>query len=129
LLDLLRATRELAVARTRLASWQARNHFGDSAPRGLPQHGLDPVQARLVERIAFAVPRVANRLPWRTDCLVQAFAGQRWLAGHDIETRLVLGARRGGPSGFEAHAWLMAGDRVVTGGDISTYVPFGTKQP
>ena len=34
-------------------------------------------QERLVEQVAFAIPRVAKRVPWRADCLVQALAGER----------------------------------------------------
>jgi len=77
----------------------------------------------LVERVAFVIPRVAARLPWRADCLVQALAARRWLARHGVTTTLTLGVPRDKPADFEAHAWLTAGDRIVTGGDVSGYVP------
>ncbi len=40
-----------------------------------------------------------------------------------IATRLTLGVPKDKRANFEAHAWLTAGDRVVTGGDVSGYVP------
>jgi len=128
-IDLLRAARELAIARVRLRSWQARDDLGKTVAAESQAQNLDSVRARLVERIAFAIPRAAKRLPLRSDCLVQALAAKRWLSCHDVESRLVLGVRKRGPTNFEAHAWLMVGDRVVTGGDISTYVPLGAESP
>ena len=76
-----------------------------------------------MERVAFAIPRVGTRLPWRADCLVQALAAQRWLRRHGVATQLIIGARKPTPTEFEAHAWLKVGERVVTGGDIGGYVP------
>ncbi len=73
--------------------------------------------------MAFVIPRVAARLPWRADCLVQALAARRWLGGQGVATKLTLGVPREKPTDFEAHAWLSAGTRIVTGGDISGYVP------
>ena len=84
---------------------------------------LDRRHRELVERVAFAIPRVAARMPWRSDCLVQAMAAERWLGRHGIETALFLGVPNNKPAQFVAHAWLMAGERIVTGGDISGYVP------
>jgi len=86
---------------------------------------IDPAHAELVERVAFAIPRVAARLPWRADCLVQALAARRWLGRNGVATTLGLGVHKDMPDTFEAHAWLKAGDRIVTGGDISGYVPLG----
>ncbi|MEO5578105.1 MAG: lasso peptide biosynthesis B2 protein [Sphingomicrobium sp.] len=118
--DLARAAFELGLARLRLGSQHARALIA-AAPAVIVK--LDARQAGLVERVAFFIPRVAARLPWRTDCLVQALAAQRWLGRNAIATTLTLGVQRDKPSDFEAHAWLTAGDRIVTGGDISGYVP------
>ena len=123
-LDLVHATIELAVARVRLRSRQARDLLGSSetASRPSPQI-LDRSLVELVERVAFAIPRAGRRLPWRADCLVQALAAQRWLGRHGVDTQIIVGVPKPMPSDFEAHAWLKAGGRVVTGGDISGYVP------
>ena len=119
-LDLFHAALELAIARVRLGSRQAGDLLGstDAAERALDQD-----RARLVERVAFAIPRAGARLPWRADCLVQALAAQNWLGRHGVATVLVIGARKPTPDQFEAHAWLKVGERIVTGGDIGGYSP------
>lgn len=118
--DLVRAGLELGLARVRLGSRQASALIA-APPSAITK--LDAHQAGLVDRVAFAIPRVAARLPWRADCLVQALAAQRWLRCHSVTTTLTLGVPRDKPADFEAHAWLTAGDRIVTGGDISGYMP------
>ena len=118
--DLATAGVELAIARVRLGSRHARALI--AAPT-VEAAQLDAGQAALIERVAYLIPRVAARLPWRADCLVQAIAAERWLARHGVATTLTLGVPRDKPADFEAHAWLSAGTRIVTGGDISGYVP------
>lgn len=86
---------------------------------------LTDVQLDLIERIAWALPRAANVVPWRSDCLRQAEAGRRWLGRHGIASDIRLGARKNGAGVPEMHAWLVVDERVVTGGDISAYTPFG----
>lgn len=118
--DMASAGIELAIARLRLNSHRAQALI--AAPAG-PATKLTSRQSALVERVAYVIPRVAARLPWRADCMVQAIAAERWLGRHGIATTLTLGVPRDRPAVFEAHAWLSAGSRIVTGGDISGYVP------
>lgn len=120
-LAVLRAGGELAWARYRLARCETRELLQAPAPRlhHRPRHH----QAALV---AWAIPRVAARVPWRADCLVQALAARRWLHGCGVDSELYLGTRKDRPAGFEAHAWLCVEGRVVTGGDISGFVPLLT---
>lgn len=120
LADLVRAGFELGMVRLQLKSYRARVLV--AAPLIRPRE-LDDRQEALIGRVAFAIPRVAARLPWRADCLVQALAAKRWLTRHDIVSTLTFGVPRDKPAAFEAHAWLSAGDIIVTGGDISGYVP------
>lgn len=116
-----------------IASWElalANVAFRRTAPSELPLlsrgSGLDggkPLTARqqsLVERVAHAVPIMGLRVPWRSDCMVQALAARRWLARGGIGSTVCIGVRNDGP-GFQAHAWLKVGERIVTGGDISPY--------
>lgn len=110
-------------------------------PGGRNAKADGPVNARIVsgivERVAFAIPAIALRVPWRSDCMVQAMAAQNWLARYKIPSTMTIGVRKDapsalgpsalgssalGPSGFGAHAWLAVGDFLVTGGDISGYV-------
>ena len=60
------------------------------------------------------------RVPWRSDCVVQALAARRWLARGGVGSTVCVGVRKD-EQGFQAHAWLKAAGRVVTGGDISSY--------
>lgn len=112
--DVARAAAELLVARVCLRKWDT--------PRllALRTEGASARSSPLVDRVAFVIPRVAARLPWRADCLVQALAARRWLGAHGIATSLVLGVRKDGEA-LAAHAWLKVGERTVTGGDVSDY--------
>ena len=113
-----RAAFELAVARLRLRSWTPRQLAGSGNADG---EALDKAAASLVQRVSLPIPRVAARLPWRADCLVQALAAERWLGRRGITSILHLGVNKNGPASFAAHAWLEAGGRIVTGGDVAGY--------
>lgn len=109
---------ELGLARLRLT-----RHRPGVRPANRTAAPLDDRQSALVDRVAYVIPRVAARMPWRADCLVQALAAERWLNGEKIATLLTLGIPKEKQAAFEAHAWLSVGDRIVTGGDVSGYVP------
>jgi hypothetical protein len=79
--------------------------------------------AHRCDEAAFFISRMAARVPWRSDCLVQALAGQRWLTRLGIPSEIVVGAAKAANGQFDAHAWLRHGDRIVLGGDISRYQP------
>lgn len=123
-LDLVRATFELMRARVTVGRSPARSllQMNPSGTPSLPSMPLAAEQERLVERVAFAIPCMGARVPWRSDCLIQALAAQRWLAGAGISAPIDVGVRTDGA--FEAHAWLVAGGQIVTGGDISAFTPF-----
>jgi hypothetical protein len=89
-------------------------------PAGAAGEALTGRQQALVERVAYAVPIMGLRVPWRSDCVVQALAARRWLARGDIAARICIGVRKD-EQGFAAHAWLKVGERIVTGGDVSSY--------
>jgi len=74
-----------------------------------------------IARIGWIVPRVSARVPWRSDCLVQAIAAQRLLSRRNLAGRIVLGIENEAESGFGAHAWLAFGDSIVTGGEVARY--------
>jgi hypothetical protein len=127
-LDLTRAFVELARARYGLTGWfeaELQNSaalFEEAVPTTNAQP-LDPKLITRLDRIAWALPRVAARLPWRSDCIVQARAARHWLASHGIQSCLRLGVRNSPVSGFSAHAWVMVADRIVTGGDVTPFSP------
>ena len=85
-----------------------------SAPRGSP----DP---RLLARISYVLPRLSDRLPWRSDCLIQSSAGQNWLIAHGFASEVRIGFEHPEGGAFGAHAWLVCDEVLVTGGEIGQY--------
>ena len=120
--------RDVAIAAWELAL--ANRAFRRTPPGELPllpcdrgAKGLAALTARqrsLVDRVAYAVPIMGLRVPWRSDCVVQALAARRWLARGDVGSSICIGVRND-EQGFQAHAWLKVGERIVTGGDVSAY--------
>ena len=82
---------------------------------------LDASQRRLIGEVGFVIPRLAARLPSRSECLVQALAAENWLRRRGVPAQLVVGVRKEGAGPLDAHSWLKAGETVVTGGDISAF--------
>jgi hypothetical protein len=72
-------------------------------------------------RIAYVLPRLSDRLPWRSDCMVQAIAGQNWLSSLGAAGEIQIGVENPKDGRFGAHAWLMLEGEVVTGGEIDRY--------
>ena len=66
------------------------------------------------DRIATDVDRAARVIP-RATCLVQALAAEWLLARQGSAATVRFGVARG-DRGFEAHAWLESGGRVILGG-------------
>ena len=113
-LDLVRAGRHLALARRRLPNFDTTK---------LSNPGRAEPDPAIVERVAFAIRAMAARVPWRSDCLVQALAAQQWLADCGIASTIHLGVKAS-EAPIDAHAWLKVGDRVVIGGDVGDYSEF-----
>lgn len=120
-----RAVGELALARVRHGRGAAQDllggAFGQGSPVAVPAttHG-----SAIIDRVSYLIPRVARRMPWRSDCLIQALAAQRWLARAGIASSIHIGTRTTPAKGFEAHAWLIAGAQIVTGWDIEHFANF-----
>jgi hypothetical protein len=112
--DLIRAGWELALARKRLNSVDA---------KALVVAGGAPAGLEHVDRIVFAVRAMGARVPWRSDCLVQALAAQHWLASMGIGSSIHLGVKPS-KAPIDAHAWLKVGDRILLGGDVADYSEF-----
>jgi hypothetical protein len=69
--------------------------------------------------VRWAVAAVAHRLPWRSTCLHQSYAGVLMLRARRVPSTTVVGVRRlataEGPD-LAAHAWTEAPGGMVTGG-------------
>ena len=127
--DLATAVAELALARISLAGSGAEDLVGDEAQgaQNPPAGGRN--QARTIDRVAFAIPRMGARVPWHATCLVQAIAARHWLAREGIHSSIIFGARRHDGSAIDAHAWLEADGRVVVGGEPAGYARFTPSRP
>lgn len=130
-LELGRASVELALARWRLGAWTTAELLRHSPGvfTSHPAAPANPAATAMAARVGFAVTRMGARVPWRSDCLVQALAAQHWLDARRIPSSLWIGVRTDCASGFEAHAWLKVGDLVVTGGDITPFHPLVLPKP
>lgn len=117
IVELLRARREFA-RRPPAELVQGNRQIARSARA--PDKAL-PGDALWVSQVSFVIPRIADRVPWRADCLVQAIAAQKWLYSKGIATDLAIGVEMSEDAGFNAHAWLTYGPVVVTGGDVEGY--------
>ncbi len=62
-----------------------------------------------------ATSRAARLVPGAS-CLTQALALQVLLGRRGLGSRLCIGVRKGSAGGFEAHAWVERGGRVLIGG-------------
>lgn len=120
--DILRAAWHLAQARCMLGRLDPCDFRPGASPHPAPLPC--PIASPQLERMARAIGRAARMVPWRSDCLVQAEAGRRWIAVLGGAAEIRLGARKGPDGRLDAHAWLLCGGRVVIGGDISRFVPF-----
>lgn len=113
--ELVRA--RLIFARLQAADIPHRNHTAALAARA----GAPVMADSMVARIGYVLPRISARLPWRSDCLIQAIAAQNWLAAKGLASAIRIGVERHETTGFGAHAWLVHDEQVVTGGDIARY--------
>ncbi len=123
LFELIRA--RLVFDRLEAAEIPQRNRASFAAARAAPPAGA----AAVMERIAFVLPRISARLPWRSDCLIQAIAAQNWLSAKGLASEIRIGVEKADTTGFGAHAWLVHGETIVTGGDIGRYHVLLTAEP
>ena len=113
----------LAVGAIRLALWLL--PFSSVQERVSRASGKAH-QSHPVERIVWAVRAVSRCVPAAT-CLTQAMAGQLMLARSGHASRVQIGVAKDDNRRFEAHAWLVCGERIVLGGIIAErYVPLTT---
>ena len=77
-----------------------------------------------VEHLAWAVQAAGRRIPGAS-CLTQALSLQylMTLDGHDAEVH--IGVAKDATRGFEAHAWVEYGGKILLGddGDLGRYAP------
>lgn len=77
---------------------------------------ITPTELDLAEHVSWAVQTAAKHVPLGFVCLPQAMAAKWMLRRRHLASTLYLGvARRDEVKLFTAHAWLRAGDKILTG--------------
>ncbi|WP_085635209.1 lasso peptide biosynthesis B2 protein [Marivita geojedonensis] len=91
---------------------------------------LPIAQIGVAMRVSSAVQRASMVVPFKAVCIEQTLATRLLLKRRGIPTTAYFGVHRDAekrtsdPDGFNAHAWLRAGERVIIGGpDVSEYLP------
>ena len=75
-----------------------------------------PIKLTELQRISWAIAAAAKRVPWRSDCLLQAMAAHRWLRRKGIQAEVFVGVRKNEQGHLIAHAWSRHGELTITGG-------------
>lgn len=72
-------------------------------------------ERELALRISWAVQAVARHVPFGFVCLPQAISAKWMLRHRRLPATLYLGLRQSEALNLTAHAWLRAGDKILTG--------------
>ena len=110
------AVKELLIARIRHASLPAGKILCELQAKRVQSDGNTRGEVDLL-RLSWAIGAAAARIPWRSDCLLQAMAADRWLRRCGMQPEFFLGVAKDAGGQLEAHAWLRCGDAMVTGAD------------
>ena len=110
-----RAAFELGLARAKLMRILP-SDIAELNARPLSRHlNHDQTVEKEVNNITSAVARMARFVPFRSDCLVQALAAQRWLRRVGIRTTIAIQVGRDNDTRFIAHAVLNHAGTCVMG--------------
>jgi hypothetical protein len=122
---LLGLARALILARSfqRLSHWLGRKADGLEPVRPV----ISPHQATRAVQIGRVIRMAARYTPWTSNCFPQAVVARVFLGLFGIPYALYFGLRRDlTQSEMQAHAWVVAGDVPVTGGEsFSRYTAVG----
>ena len=124
----LRGLLELARARVLFGRLTAKRIVQRNRAVQAKDRTVSPPDRESIARISYVLPRISHRLPWRSDCLVQAIAGQNWLSARGHASEIQIGVEHPEGEQFGAHAWLRCGDIIVTGGNIVRYEAILTQE-
>lgn len=114
------------LARARLYTLRGPSHCFRSLGKleGVERPG-DAVDERLAIETGRIVAAAARRMPFRALCLQQAIAVRRMLTRRGVPVVVYLGVSAKGTPRM-AHAWVAAGDSIISGDtDLEQYVVVG----
>ena len=122
---LAKASVELLAARYRFSTLSPESILRELQDRSspLPREQINRPVAIDVERVSWAITFAARYVPWRSDCLIQVMAADRWLRRHGLCADFHLGVAKDVDGGLKAHAWLRYGGLTVTGGRYDEFTP------
>ena len=122
---LITAIIELALARIRFAATPAQEVVRSLEKRSRSTNcKLSADESSLdLHCISWAIEAASARVPWRSDCLIQAMAADRWLYRHGLVGDFYLGVKQNPSEPFTAHAWMRCSGITVTGGICDEYLP------
>ncbi|WP_284124998.1 lasso peptide biosynthesis B2 protein [Parerythrobacter aestuarii] len=96
--------------------------LGKVVSQGQPAPGVTEASDRAARSIGRSVRATAALTPWESVCLPQAMAASVLLklrgVPHCVHFGLAPGEQTPEAAPMKAHAWIVAGDRVVTGGPV-----------
>lgn len=76
---------------------------------------LNQNQIEMIKLIKKNIRRCKRVLPWKVKCFEEAIAAKMALKKQNINSTLYLGVDKDSDMKLKAHAWLKAGDFVITG--------------
>ncbi len=122
---LAQASVELLAARYRFSTLSPESILRELQDRSspLPREQINRPAAIDVKRVSWAITLAARYVPWRSDCLIQVVAADRWLRRHGLCADFHLGVAKDVDGGLKAHAWLRYGGLTVTGGRYDEFAP------
>ncbi len=122
---LAQASVELLAARYRFSTLSPESILRALQDRSspLPREQINRPAAIDVKRVSWAITLAARYVPWRSDCLIQVMAADRWLRRHGLCADFHLGVAKDVDGGLKAHAWLRYGGLTVTGGRYDEFAP------
>lgn len=82
-----------------------------------------------IDRIAWAIAATSSRVPWRSDCLIQVMAAERWMRRLHFPTSFFLGVAKDPSGALRAHAWLRHGETIVAGSTGDGYMTLIEPKP
>ncbi len=87
---------------------------------------LTVAQVEKLEKIRWSVAVISRRTQWKNRCLVDAIVAKLLLKQNGIPSILTLGLTKDDHKKLRAHAWLKAGEDIVTGEHgYEQFVPMG----
>jgi hypothetical protein len=105
----------LIVWKIRIVFLPMRQYVKFFGEKGKESDQPDVSRHNIVNKFPQAIRRANSAIPWKSKCLTEAIATKRLLEKYDIKSTLFLGVAKDENQKLIAHAWLMFGQRIISG--------------